>query len=112
MKFLSGLEFTLTEGLSQEKLATLRQCVERIYINKPGNEIKMLVCEVPVGNLQRTEYLEIEIYAFKLYTARSFLPTISLMSNCRPRRILRLLFPATGSARQEMQLDMLEDMLF
>ena len=48
MKFLSGLEFTLTEGLPQEKLATLRQCIERIYINKPGNEIKMLFREVPV----------------------------------------------------------------
>ena len=52
MQFISGLEFMLTEGLPQEKLAVLRQCIERIYINKPGKEIKMLICDVAVGNLQ------------------------------------------------------------
>ena len=52
MQFISGLNFTLTQGLPQEKLAALRQCIEKIHINKPGKEIKMLVCEVPVGNLQ------------------------------------------------------------
>ena len=55
MQFISGLEFTLTEGLPQEKLATLRQCIDKIHINKPGKEIKIQLREVPVGNLQRTE---------------------------------------------------------
>ena len=59
--FISGLEFTLTQGLPQEKLATLRQCIEKIYINKSNNSIKIQIREVPVGNLQKTEYLEIEI---------------------------------------------------
>ena len=55
LQFISGLEFTLTQGLPQEKLATLRQCIGKIYINKPGKEIKILIREVPVGNLQMTE---------------------------------------------------------
>lgn len=55
MQFISGLEFTLTEGLPQEKLAALRQCIEKIPINKPGKEIIIQIREVPVGNLQRTE---------------------------------------------------------
>jgi len=61
MQFISGLEFTLTQGLPQEKLATLRQCIEKIYINKPDNDIKLLAREVPIGNLKKTECLEIVI---------------------------------------------------
>jgi site-specific DNA recombinase len=61
MQFLAGLEFTLHNGLPQEKLAALRQCIEKIHLNKPDNDIKLLAREVPVGNLQRTEYLGIEI---------------------------------------------------
>ncbi|MCK5173907.1 MAG: hypothetical protein KAR47_10980 [Planctomycetes bacterium] len=61
IQFISGLEFILTQGLPQEKLATLRQCINKIHINKPDNEIKMLVREVPIGNLQKSDYLEIEI---------------------------------------------------
>ena len=52
LQFISGLDFTLTQGLPQEKLATLRQCIEKIHINKPANEIKIQICEVPTGNLQ------------------------------------------------------------
>jgi hypothetical protein len=44
----------MTQGLPQEKLAALRQCIEKIYIKKPGNEIKIQIREVPVGNLQTT----------------------------------------------------------
>jgi hypothetical protein len=51
MKFISGLEFTLTQGLPQEKLVALRQCIEKIYINNPDHQIKMQICEIPVGNL-------------------------------------------------------------
>ena len=61
IQFISGLEFILTQGLPQEKLATLRQCINKIHINKPDNEIKMLVREVPIDNLQKSDYLEIEI---------------------------------------------------
>lgn len=52
MQFISGLKFTLTQGLPQEKLATLRQCIEKININKPRNDIKIQIREVPTGNLQ------------------------------------------------------------
>ncbi len=55
MQFISGLEFTLTQGLPQEKLAVLRQCVEKIHLKKPDNEIKMQIRKVPVSNLQMTE---------------------------------------------------------
>ncbi len=36
MQLTSGLEFTLTEGLPQERLVALRQCIEKTHINKPG----------------------------------------------------------------------------
>ncbi len=61
MQFISGLEFTLTEGLPQEKLVALRQCIERIHINKPGNEIKIQIREVPTGSLQAIQELEIPL---------------------------------------------------
>ncbi len=61
MQFISGLEFTLTEGLPQEKLVALRQCIERILINKPANEIKILIREVPAGNLRKVQELGIPL---------------------------------------------------
>ncbi len=55
MQFLSGLEFTLRQGLPQEKLVALRQCIERIWIDKPAGTIKLAIRLVPVGNLQATQ---------------------------------------------------------
>ncbi|UCE61881.1 MAG: hypothetical protein JSU63_09120, partial [Phycisphaerales bacterium] len=47
MQFLGSLEFTLRQGLPHEKLVALRQCIERIHINKPGNEIQLRIKTVP-----------------------------------------------------------------
>jgi len=55
MQFLSGLEFTLHQGLPQEKLVALRQCIERIWVDKPAGTIKLAIRLVPVGNLQATQ---------------------------------------------------------
>jgi vacuolar-type H+-ATPase subunit I/STV1 len=60
MQFLSGLVFTLHQGLPQEKLVALRQCIEKIRVNKPAGEIKLAVCQVPAGNLQDT--IEVKIF--------------------------------------------------
>ena len=54
MKFISTLEFTLSQGLPQEKLVALRQCIERILVDKPTGIIKMRIRLVPAGNLQAT----------------------------------------------------------
>ena len=54
MKFLAGLEFVLREGVPQEKLVALRQCIEKISIDKPAGQIKLAICRVPIGNLQAT----------------------------------------------------------
>ncbi len=40
--FLSGLESTFRQGLPQTKLVALRQCIERIWINKPAGIVKLL----------------------------------------------------------------------
>jgi hypothetical protein len=61
MQFISGLDFTLTQGLPQEKLAALRQCVEKIHINKPDNVIKILAREVPTGSLPVIKELKTNI---------------------------------------------------
>jgi hypothetical protein len=52
MKFLAGLEFVLREGVPQEKLVALRQCAEKISVNKPAGQIKLAIYLVPIGNLQ------------------------------------------------------------
>jgi len=61
MQFLSGLEFTLHQGLPQEKLVALRQCIEKIWIDKPAGEIKLAICLVPAGNLQATQEFKASI---------------------------------------------------
>ena len=61
MQFLSGLEFTLHNGLSHEKLTALRQCVEKIGINKPAGEITLAIRAVPVGNLLATQEWRISV---------------------------------------------------
>ena len=58
MKFISTLEFTLSQGLPQEKLVAIRQCIERILVNKPTGVIKMRIRLVPAGNLQATGELK------------------------------------------------------
>ena len=58
IEFIASLEFTLTQGLPQEKLVALRQCIERIHINRSRNNIKIKVHKVPVGNLQTINELE------------------------------------------------------
>jgi len=58
MQFLSGLDFTLGQGLPQEKLIVLRQCIEKIFVNKSKGTINMKICRVPAGNLQATVELK------------------------------------------------------
>ncbi len=55
MQFLSSLEFTLREGLAQEKLVALRRCIKKISINKPAGTVKLTVRSVPAGNFEGTE---------------------------------------------------------
>jgi DNA invertase Pin-like site-specific DNA recombinase len=55
MQFISSLEFTLSEGLAQEKLVALRRCIEKISINKPAGTVKLKVRSVPVGNIEGTK---------------------------------------------------------
>lgn len=61
IKFISSLEFTLHKGLPQEKLVALRQCIERVLINKPAGILKLAIRLVPAGNLQATQEVETSI---------------------------------------------------
>ena len=47
LKFISGLEYTLTQGLPQEKIVALRQCIERIWMNVPEKTIKIEMNTLP-----------------------------------------------------------------
>ncbi len=51
-EFLSGLEFTLRQGLPQEKLCALRQCMERVLIDKAAQTATIRMRLVPGGVLQ------------------------------------------------------------
>jgi len=61
IEFISSLEFTLREGLAQEKLVALRRCIEKISINKPDGTVKLTVRSVPVGNLEGTKECQVSL---------------------------------------------------
>ena len=61
MQFLAGLEFTLHNGLPQEKIVALRQCLEKIGINKPAGEIVLAIQTVPGNNLRAAEEVKASI---------------------------------------------------
>jgi site-specific DNA recombinase len=58
IQFLAGLESTLNNSLPQEKLTTLRQCIEKIKIDKPTGEVTLAIRTVPVGNLSVTQEIK------------------------------------------------------
>ena len=61
MQFLSSLEFTLTQGLPQEKLVALRQCIERVHVDRPNARINVDIKRVPAGSLHATEAIEVTL---------------------------------------------------
>ena len=63
MRFVSGLEFMLRQGLPQEKLVALRQCVERVHIDKPEGQIKIRMRTVPAANLHGEEMITLHLHA-------------------------------------------------
>ena len=62
-RFLSGLEFTLRNGFPQEKLAALRQCIDRIHVDKPADEAVIAIRMIPAGNLDATQEIRITLAA-------------------------------------------------
>ena len=54
LQFLASLDYTLNHGVPQEKLAALRQCIQRIWIDVPNRRIRMNVFAAPVANLSAT----------------------------------------------------------
>jgi hypothetical protein len=58
MKFLSGLELTLHNGLPQEKLTALRQCIQRIRIDRPAGAIGITTRSVPCADLAATQQID------------------------------------------------------
>ncbi len=61
MQFLASLEFTPREGLPQEKLVALCQCIDRIHIAKPANQIKLAFRAIPSASLQAIAHCEISM---------------------------------------------------
>ena len=61
MQFLSSLEFILHQGLAQEKLVALRQCIEKIWVNKPAGEIKLAIYLVPAGKLEVSQESKVSV---------------------------------------------------
>ncbi len=58
-RFLSGLEFTFRNGFPQEKLAALRQCIDRIRVDKPAATVTVNIRMIPAGNLDATQEIRI-----------------------------------------------------
>ena len=59
--FISGLKFTLTHGLPEEKRCAPRQCVERILIDKPDRSVIVKIKAVPASTIQEVEELAREL---------------------------------------------------
>jgi len=64
--YCSAEHCSFIQGLPQEKLVALRQCIEKIRVNKPAGEIKLAIYQVPAGNLQDT----VEVKDFRLKCLR------------------------------------------
>ncbi len=62
-RFLSGLEFTLREGVPEERLTVLRQCIDRIRIDKPASKIILDIRAIPAGSVKVVETVEVAIPA-------------------------------------------------
>ena len=50
-KFLDGLEYKLREDVPEEKRLALRQCVDRVYVDKPGGKIRLALRAVPSAGI-------------------------------------------------------------
>ncbi len=61
MHFLSSLEFTLRQGLPQEKLTVLRQCIERVHIDKQENTATLSIRPIPCANLESVKRIDVTI---------------------------------------------------
>lgn len=61
LQFISGLKFTLNQGLPQEKLYALRRCIERILIDKPGKSVIVKIKAVPASMIKEVEELAREL---------------------------------------------------
>ena len=59
LKFTSSLEYIFRNGLPQEKLAVIRQCIEKIYLDGENKKIKLKIRTVPVSNLQTYHELSV-----------------------------------------------------
>ncbi len=49
LRFHSNLDFTLRQGLPQERLTALRQRLTRIHVDRPARETKLTIRAVPAG---------------------------------------------------------------
>jgi len=78
MQFLSGLECILRQGLPQEKLVALRQCIEKVSINKPSGIVRLTVRSVPAGNLEGTVEREVSYQRTKEVDAEAIEPEVIL----------------------------------
>ncbi len=62
MRFQAALPLTLREGVPQEKLGALRQCIERIGVQNPIGEIKISLRSIPVGQGNTTAELIVSLF--------------------------------------------------
>ncbi len=60
-KFIASLTYTFAEAVPQEKLVALRQCIERIRVDKPSGRVAVQIKRVPVGSLTETEMISVVI---------------------------------------------------
>ncbi len=87
LQIISGLKFALTQGLPQEKLCALRQCVEHILIDKPDGSVIVKINAVPASTIQEVEEV-----------ARELGPVDAVAAH-QTARIVRIYLDTSGSRR-------------
>ncbi len=60
-EFLSGLQSVLQNGVAQAKLSALRQCLERVVIDKPGGVIRLHIRELPVAGVEKQQEITVSL---------------------------------------------------
>ena len=55
MKFMASLEYTFKNGLPQEKLVAIRQCLQRIWIDRASQKLQIDIYTVPASQIKITE---------------------------------------------------------
>lgn len=61
MRFLAALPFTLRDGVPQEKLGALRQCVDDVLVEESRTKVRIAIRSIPMGGNEANENVRVPL---------------------------------------------------